>query len=463
MGTLAQFRHGLAQTNKQTKIVMKRLFLSLAVSILLTPSLAQPLSLDECMAYAVKNSISVKKQEVAVDNNRTAVNSSIMNLLPSVSGSTSGSFSFGRSIDPETNSYQSRTTFSNSYSLSASMTLFSGFSAINSIRAAKVARAIGVGELQIAKDNAALNTMSAYFDVVYYAGAINIAEEQLAASQQDLRNVEKLLELGLKSPAEVAEVTAQVASYDYMLITQQNNYDMAMIKLRNEMNYPADSPLEIDTSLPIQIMAPSATFEQVTAYAMEYNPKVMNATLSVRESKLNLSRTKAAFYPHISASGGYNTSFYTDMDNGAAYAAWWNQLRDNRGSYVGVSMSIPIFSRLSNRFEKRRAKNSLRTSILNEESTRQEVQREIAQTFQQMQGSGKQYVQSSRRVEAARLAHEGMAQKFAKGLVSPMELHTSANELMEAQAEQLRSRLDYIIQCRMVDYYNGEPLIKKQN
>jgi hypothetical protein len=31
---------------------------------------------------------------------------------------------------------------------------------------------------------------------------------------------------------------------------------------------------------------------------------------------------------------------------------------------------------------------------------------------------------------------------------------------MQARAEQLRSRLDYIIQCRMVDYYNGEPLIK---
>lgn len=439
---------------------MKKLIFTLAVSILLTPATAQRLSLDECMAYAVENSISVSKQEIAVDNRRANLNESIINLLPSVNGSTSSSFSFGRSIDPETNSYQSRTTFSNSYSLSASMTLFSGFSAINSIRAAKVARAIGLEELQIAKDNAALNTMSAYFDAVYYAGAIKIAEEQLAKSCTDLRNVEKLLGLGLKSPADVAEVEAQVASYDYTLITQQNNYQMAMIKLRDEMNYPADEPLEIDTEIPIQIVAPTATLSQVIDYAMEFNPKVRNASLSVRESKLNLSRTKASFYPHISASGGYSTSFYTDMDNSAAYASWWNQFHDNRGSYIGVSMSIPIFSRLSTRFDKRRAKNTLRNNILNEESTRREVQSEIAQTFQRMQGSGKQYIQSCKRVAALQLAYDGMSQKFAKGLVSPMELHTAANELMQARAEQLRTRLDYIIQCRMVDYYNGMPIIK---
>lgn len=439
---------------------MKRGLLSLVVSILLTPCMAQKLSLDECMAYAVQNSISVGRQEIAVSDNQTDVNSKIMSLLPSVSGSTGGSFSFGRSIDPETNSYQSRTTFSNSYGLSASMTLFSGFSAINAIRAAKVARAIGLEELQIARDNAALNTMSAYFDVVYYAGAVDIAEEQLAKGRTDLQNIEKLLELGLKSPAEVAEVEAQVASYDYMLITQQNNYQMALLKLRDEMNYPTDRQLEIDTNIPIQLIAPQASLEQVIEYAMEFNPKVRNAQLSVRESKLNLSRVKASFYPSITATGGYSTSFYTDMDNSAAYASWWNQFRDNRGSYVGVSMSIPIFSRLSVRYNKVRAKNTLRRTMLEEESTRRSIQSEITQTFQRMQGYGKQYVQSCKRVEASRLAYEGMSQKFAKGLVSPMELHASANELMEARAEQLRSRLDYIIQCRMVDYYNGMPLIK---
>lgn len=439
---------------------MKKLFLTLVVSILLTPALAQKLSLEECMAYAVEHSLSVGKQEITVDNRRIELNSSIMNILPSVSGSTGGSFSFGRSIDPETNSYQSRTTFNNSYGLSASMRIFSGFSAINSIRAAKVARAKGVEELQITKDNAALNTMSAYFDVVYYAGAIKIAEEQLAKSRTDLSNVEKLLELGLKSPADVAEVEAQVASYDYALITQQNNYQMAMINLRDEMNYPTDELLEIDTNIPIHVVSPTATLDQVIDYAMEFNPKIRSAALSVRESKLNFSIAKASFYPNISANGGYSTSFYTDMDNSAAYASWWNQFRDNRGSYIGVSVSIPIFSRLSARHDKLRAKNSMRSSQLSEESTRREVESEITQAFQRMQGSGKQYVQSCKRVEASQLAYDGMSQKFAKGLVSPMELHTAANELMEARAEQLRTRLDYIIQCRMVDYYNGEPLVR---
>lgn len=44
------------------------------------------------------------------------------------------------------------------------MPVFAGFTGINTIRAAKVMRLMGVEELQRVKDEVALNTMQAYFD-----------------------------------------------------------------------------------------------------------------------------------------------------------------------------------------------------------------------------------------------------------------------------------------------------------
>ena len=55
-----------------------------------------------------------------------------------------------------------------------------------------------------------------------------------------------------------------------------------------------------------------------------------------------------------------------------------------------------------------------------------------------------------------------MSQKFAKGMVSAIELQTAANNLQQARSEMLRSRLQYIIKCRMVDYYNGVPLLQER-
>ena len=157
------------------------------------------------------------------------------------------------------------------------MTVFNGLSTINSIRATKVLRAKGAEDLQLARDEVAMNTMSAYFDVVYYTGAVEIAREQLATSRKELEQVRMHYELGDKAPSDVAEIEAQVANYDYMLTQQQNNLDLARIALRKVMNYPQGEPLEVNTEVNIDGIMVGEPLSQVLEYALKYNPKVRSA------------------------------------------------------------------------------------------------------------------------------------------------------------------------------------------
>lgn len=441
---------------------MKKTVLTIIVSILFTPLYSQRLSLEECMAYAVEHSTAVGQRANSLASAREDYISAVAEVFPSVSAGSGGSLGFGRSVDPETNTYTTVSTFSNSYSISAGLTLFSGFATINGIRAAKVARAMGVENLQLARDEAAMNAMAAYFDVVYYTGAVKIAEDALAASRLNMTKASKNFELGLVSAADVAEIEAQVAADDVSLTEQHNNLSLAEIRLREVMNYPQDEPLEIDTDVRIDSELTGASFAEVLDYALANNPRVRSAELNSRYSKINYSIAKGRYYPSISASGGYSTSFYTNLDNAAAYASWWHQIKQNRGSSVSVSMSIPIFSGLGRRTSKHRARYSMNNAVLQEEAVRRAVESEVAQTYSQMQGYGKQYVQGQKKVKATELAYNGMSQKFAKGLVSAIELQTAANNLQQARSEMLRSRLQYIIKCRMVDYYNGIPLLEKR-
>ena len=89
----------------------------IAGSLLFTGTSAQVMTMDECMAYAVEHSVSVGKQENALDNARMNYKQSVASLFPSVSAGISATTNFGRSVDPETNSYTTVSTFSNSYSL----------------------------------------------------------------------------------------------------------------------------------------------------------------------------------------------------------------------------------------------------------------------------------------------------------------------------------------------------------
>ena len=444
---------------------MKQLIFTVLVSnfltlVCITNAQAQRLTLDECMRYAVENSVAVGKQNLALDDRKANHAEAVASLFPSINGSVGGAVNFGRGIDPATNSYTNVTTFSNSYGISGSLTLFDGLQSINTMRAAKVARNMGATEVEIARDEVAMQTMSAYMDVVYYTEAVKIAREQLEASRKTLELVRRQESLGTKSAADVAEIESQEANYDYLLTTEENNLALAYIRLREVMNYPLGEKLEIVTDINLEAL-PTATSEQALLdYALENNPRIAASRFATEQSRINLAKAKGAYSPSLYLYGGYNTSYYIDFDNKALYDPFGTQFRNNRGGYVQVALSIPIFNGLSARSSKRRAQNTYRSAQLEEIAVQRAVESEVSQAWQEMQGFGKQYVQGEKKVSASQLAYDGAAKKFENGLISALDLQTAANTLLQAKSDKLRARLQYIIKTRMVDYYNGIPLIK---
>ena len=446
---------------------MKRLILTLLVSNILTlacaaraQAQAQPLNIDDCMRYAVQSSTTVGMKRLAHDDSKASYKEALASLFPAVNASVGGATNFGRGIDPATNAYTNVTTFSNSYGLSGSMPLFNGLNGINTVRAMKVAKLKGAVDTEIARDEVAMQTLSAYMDVVYYTEAVKIARELLEASRRTLELVRRQFDLGTKSAADVAEIESQEANYDYLLTTEENNLALAYIKLREVMNYPQDWPLEIVTEIDLDAM-PSATSEQdLLNYALANNPKIIASRHATEQSRLNLSRAEGNYLPSVYLYGGYNTSYFIDFDNKAAYDPFGTQFRNNRGGYVQLSLSIPIFNGLSARSSKRRAANAYRSAQLEQVAVERAVESEVSQTWQQMQGYGKQYVQGQKKVTAAQLAYDGAERKFENGLISALDLQTAANTLLQAKSERLHARLQYIVKSRMVDYYNGQPLIR---
>lgn len=440
------------------------LLLAAAVVLALPVSASDSLrrfSLDECMAYAVEHSPAVRQQGYTNANYRQEYIESVTALVPSIGGSVGVTTSFGRSIDPETNTYTETANLGNSYSISGSMPIFAGLANVNTLRASKVMRLMGVEELQQARDEVALNTMKAYFDVVYYTESSRLAREQLETSRLNLEKSRKLLELGLKSKADVAEVESQTASDDYQLTQQENNLALAKITLAEAMNYPADSVLEVDTDIAIETPAGTqASFGETLEYALGHNPKALQADHDVHRYKLLYAVTKGRLLPSLSVGGGYSTSFYMSLDDRSLYSSFRHQFRDNRGYYISASLSIPIFGGLARRANMNRARNNLRIAEQRREQTLRALQSEVLQTWQQMQGYGKEFVQADKKSAANKLAYDAVASKYEKGMVSALDLQTAANNLLQARSERLRARLQYIIQSRMVDYYNGEPLIR---
>lgn len=417
-------------------------------------------TLDECMRYAVENSPKVKAQEHAYNTNKAEHRQSFAAFLPSVNAQTEAGWGFGRSVDDSYN-YTNTTNFSNSYSLSASMPIFSGGQLINGWRLTKVNRQLGMTNVQKQKDDLAIGIMSAYVDVLYYQGLMAYAEEKLEESRLTAQQTARMVELGLKGKADQAQVEAQVAADDYFLINQCNQYDLAVLALKNLMNYPAEDDLTIEALDPVvsSSLAMNESIDAIYAYAQNANPTALQAEYKLDAARLQHLVEKGKLFPTISFWGGVYTDYYKDLKAETPGSSFSDQFNNKRRESLGFSLSIPLFNRLTRVTSVRRARNAMRIAEEQQTEVLRELQTAIEKAVLEREGLLKETIQMEKKRQADDYSYRVTLRKFEEGLMSPLDVQTSSNILIQSKANLLLKKLTYFMKCREVEYYKGEPLV----
>lgn len=418
----------------------------------------QKWSLEECMQYAVENSTRSAKQAAQNEIYKADREEALAGFFPSLNAGSGVSINFGRGLDPETNTYVYKNTLGNAYEIYSSMPLFNGFSRIFNAKSAKMNKLKGYDELQELQDMIAYETMELFFNVQYYKGTVQLAEEQLAESRSNLKRFERMEELGLKSALDVAEIRAKEAEDRYILTKQSNLHQLELIKLKEKMNFPIDRQLELsdyNTDVPVSSSEESA-FE-VYQKNLQTSPKVAAAEKRLAASELNLKSAKGKALPRLSLSAGISTGFSRVLGE-SAYTPFDQQLKDRQGQYLAVSLNIPVFNGLSRSSDIKRTKYQFRIAENEHQELLRQVYSEIEQTLADVNGLADEYIHAQQRTEAMKAAHQLNRRKYEEGLVSAMELSTSANRLLQSQVEELYTNLKYQLKYRLLEYYKGVKL-----
>ncbi len=438
--------------------------LFLAVGCGLAATAQEAWDVDRCMSYAVKHNRTVKQRRLEADNYRLDRLKAIGSFLPGISASAGVQYNFGRSVDPETNIYNNVSTFNNSYAAEASMTLFRGGSLVNEVRRSKAALLLGKAALQEAQDNTALETFQAYIDALYYYGTIRLAEKKLAESDSLLYKTRRQEELGLKGRADVAQMEAQQATDAYNLTHQRNLYETAMLTLKQKMNYPAGDSLLLNTDiLDIQtfesIRLTDEHPQDVLRIALSVNPTLRQSEMNKQVARMNRKIAWANVLPTISFYGGISSSYYKELHN-HDYPDFKTQFDNNLGEYFGVTMSIPIFNRMSGSISLRQARNNYRIACEQYEAQKEELQKLVQQAVQDREGYLRESIQMEKKAASDSLAYHVTRRKYEEGLMTSLDVQNNAATWLESETLLLQSRLTYVMKCRLVDYYKGENIIK---
>ncbi len=435
----------------------KTLLLWLALVVGINANADEPWSVERCMQYAADHSHSVRQQKFSLDDSRATKTQAIGAFLPSVYGSVAGQMNFGRAIDPETNTYTNVETLYNGYGIQASLTIFDGLQRFNELRMAKANVAMGRSGVTAEKDDVALKVYKAYMDLAYCLGAVEETSKKREQSAALLHQTEVMAEVGQKSDADVAQMRATLASDEYELTHMQTQSTKASLALKQLMNFPADSSLAIIQPTISTSNGYMENSDKVIAYASSVNPRIVKAKQAVDAARYSLCGARGALLPSLSLSGGISTSFYRNIDKGG-YTPFSEQFKNNAGEYVSLSLTIPIFNRLSTSSTIRRRKIALEQAKENLEYEQSELRRIIVEATADVENSEKEVEKMQEQVESDSIAAHLTTRKYEEGLASSIDVKTATVTLLQSRVKLLQSQLTMAYNRRLLAYYNGENL-----
>ena len=427
------------------------------------PTMAQGMGknwgLDSCMTYAVEHATDVKREMINARQRKQDYQKAVTDFLPSVAGGVQGQYAWGRNIDPETNTYNHVTTFNNYYQLYASLNVFDGFATINAFKQAKLARAYSTTAMQKVRDDKAIDVMLKFVDAAYAEASIQIASDKLAESKRQLAKMQRLYELGEKGRPDVVQMESQVAEDEYNLTHQKHVAQQSLLTLKSAMNFPVEEELrlvtngkQVNESFPIN-------HETVYQNFLNASPDVKSAEYEVEKARYDYKIAKGRLLPSLSLSGGISTNFYRNLSQGGQYEGFASQFRNNRGEYLALTLSIPIYNNVAWHNVKK-ARNDWQLALVNLEEIKRKLHDNIAQAMMDAEGYAKELEQMDKKVASDSLAYYMSSRKFEEGMLSTFDLHTAAQTLLESRIKQLQMQMLLVIKQRLVDYYQGKNLIK---
>ena len=436
---------------------MKALLIALAVMTQPAdslPDLTHPWTLQECTEWALDHNLSLATQQVTVEGKRIDKNTANMAWLPSVSGSASENWSFGRGIGGN-NTYENGNTSSTSFNLGANMYLFDGLATPRRMQLAKLNLEAATEDLEKARNDIRVQVAQAYVQILYNYEIADVARQQLSIDSLQVARLEGLFATGKASSAEVSQQKSSLAQSQLTLVQAQNNVRSSLLALAQL--------LELQDWEKFSVHRPQVEMEDVYighpddiyADALGLRPEIRAEQLRLDGSAKQVQIARAAFYPTLSLSAGMGTNYYSSFGT----QGFWSQLSNNFSQYVGLSLNIPIFNRFSTRNQVRSAKLQHQSQELQLRRTQQTLYKEIQQAWNSAVAARTKWEASRKATAAARDAFELMQAKYENGKATLTEFNESRNRLVKAESDAVQATYEYLYQTRLVEFYRGGALV----
>ena len=447
-------------------------------------------SLRKCIEYAREHNLTLKQAQNSVRLAELSEKQNLLSRLPNVSASAAGGSQFGRTIDPTTNSFDNQTINFNSYRLDVGMPLFAGGQIRNGIKQSSVDLLAAREDVAAAFNDIALNIANVYLQILMSREQLENSVKRRNLSREQLAQTDKLIENGRLPANDRLDVLAQIAADEQSIIQTRNQIEISYLNLKELLQL--DPTVEISVEDPPPGIALDTdpdllSFQEVYAVALGQQPQIRANDLRMKSAEIGVDIAKGALLPTLSVFGGIDTRWssaarsigeirstlinQTIIWNGVQQQIqipsqefvfkedpYFNQIRENFGQSIGLSLRVPIYNNGLNSINIERARVGVLNAKVRSDLTRQQLKNNVQQALANARAGRRNWEAASTASEAARIAFENAEKRFQLGSINNLQLLTARNTYDVANTNLIVSKYDYIFRLKILDFYLGKEI-----
>ena len=461
------------------KYLMKQTFISkITLTIvlflgLLSQAQSKKWTLEECVDYAIKNNISIQQSELDAKSAAVEKSAAIGNFLPSLNINGSHSWNIGLNQNITTGLLENQTTQFTSAGINSSVAIYNGMQNQNRLRRANLAMVASKFQLSKMKDDISLNIANAYLQILFNKENLKVQKEQLSNNEKQLLRSQELVNAGVVPRGDLLDIKATVATNNQAIVTAENALLISklslaqLLQLENFQDFDvAEANYDAKESTTL-LQTPESIFAKAKEERVEL--KIAKTNLEIAERDLKIA--KGAYQPSLQGFYSLNTrAGYSDRVIGfngttpilAPALPVFEQFDNNKGHSFGLQMNIPLLNGFSVRNNVDRSKIAFDRSKIAFSQQELDLERNVFTAFTDAKGAMKANESAIITLEARQEAYNYAKEKFAVGMLNAFDLNQSQTLLVNAQSEVVRTKYDYIFRVKVIEFYFGIPIIKKQ-
>jgi outer membrane protein len=432
---------------------------SFAVASVLTLSSAavaqqqvEKITFQQAIEIALKQNLTIRQAEANLESAEIGARLQGLSLIPDLRFSVGAGNSFGRVFDPGSGTLTNKNTQSTQTSVQTGMTLWDAGRTRNNVRSSRIDADATEADLFRTRQTTVYNVALGFIAYVNAQSQLDVQKENLAALQLQEAQVQRFADAGARPVADLYNIKSQVASTQLAVTRAESDIETAKFNLMQTLQLdPAKDYDFVAPQIPETIAVTNYNLDSLVKLAYTRRRDVVAAESRVLAANYDVRVAKAGYMPNIGIGGNYGTNGRFGQTTTIS-----DQLDQNRGGGVSLSVSMPIFDRSQTSLNKRRAQIQEQNLQLALNATRQTVALDVRKAWYAVRNSEQQLVAAQAGLVASTQALEAITQRYNVGAATLLEVTQARAQRVTAQSNLASARYQLVLNQAAMQYFTGE-------